>query len=131
MLTFVDLVERYLKQGIAQLHEAGEHLPGLSQRLLAELRDVPAERRTARFHCVTALAAPDGALLATADGVCEGVIALGPSGDGGFGYDPVFYLPQYGLTMAQLDAAEKNRISHRGRAAAAIAPQLHRALAGR
>ncbi len=110
--------------------------PGLSavdryQRLLGELRDVAAERRTARFHCVTALAAPDGALLATADGVCEGVIALGPSGDGGFGNDPVFYLPQYGQTMAQLDAAEKNCISHRGRAAAAIAPQLHRALAGR
>ena len=110
--------------------------PGLSavdryQRLLGELRDVPAERRTARFHCVTALAAPDGALLATADGVCEGVIALGPSGDGGFGYDPVFFLPQYGQTMAQLDAGEKNRISHRGRAAAAIAPQLRRALAGR
>ena len=110
--------------------------PGLSavdryQRLLGELRDVPAEKRTARFHCVAALAAPDGALLATADGVCEGVIALGPSGDGGFGYDPVFYLPQYGQTMAQLDAIEKNRISHRGRAAAAIAPELRRALAGR
>ena len=100
------------------------------QLLLAELAGVPTERRTARFHCVTALAAPDGALLATADGVCEGVIALGPSGEGGFGYDPVFYLPQYGLTMAQLDAAEKNRISHRGRAAAAIAPQLRRALTG-
>jgi len=101
------------------------------QLLLAELEGVPTERRTARFHCVTALAAPDGALLATADGVCEGVIALGPSGDGGFGYDPVFFLPQYGQTMAQLDAGEKNRISHRGRAAAAIAPDLRRALAGR
>lgn len=98
--------------------------------LLAELRAVPAERRTARFHCVTALAAPDGGLIGTADGVCEGVIALEPSGDGGFGYDPVFFLPPYGLTMAQLDATEKNRISHRGRAAAAIAPQLRRALAG-
>lgn len=98
--------------------------------LLEELRDVPTERRTARFHCVTALAAPDGTLLGTADGVCEGVITPGPSGDGGFGYDPVFYLPPYGLTMAQLDAAEKNRISHRGRAAAAIAPLLHRVLAG-
>jgi len=98
--------------------------------LLEELRGVPTERRTARFHCVTALAAPDGTLLGTADGVCEGVITPGPSGDGGFGYDPVFYLPPYGLTMAQLDAAEKNRISHRGRAAAAIAPLLHRVLAG-
>ena len=100
------------------------------QLLLAELRDVPAARRTARFHCVTALAAPNGELIGTADGVCEGVIALEPSGGGGFGYDPVFFLPQYGLTMAQLDAAEKNRISHRGRAAVAIAPRLRRALAG-
>ena len=100
------------------------------QLLLAELRDVPAERRTARFHCVTALAAPHCELIGTADGVCEGVIALEPSGVGGFGYDPVFFLPPYGLTMAQLDAAEKNRISHRGRAAAAIAPLLRRALAG-
>jgi len=103
---------------------------GRYQLLLAELRDVPTEQRTARFHCVTALAAPNGELIGTADGVCEGVIAMGPSGEGGFGYDPVFYLPQYGLTMAQLDAAEKNRISHRGRAAVAIAPQLRRALAG-
>ena len=79
---------------------------------------------------MTALAAPNGELIGTADGVCEGVIALEPSGVGGFGYDPVFFLPPYGLTMAQLDAAEKNRISHRGRAAAAIAPLFRRALAG-
>lgn len=98
--------------------------------LLAELAGVPPSRRAARFRCVTVLAGPDGALLGTADGVCEGVIALEPSGDGGFGYDPVFLLPQYGLTMAQLDAAEKNRISHRGRAAAAITPLLRRVLAG-
>lgn len=109
--------------------------PGLSavdryRRLLGELEGVAAEQRTARFHCVAALAAPDGALLGTADGVCEGMIALEPSGEGGFGYDPVFFLPRYGLTMAELDAVEKNRISHRGRAAAAIAPRLRRALAG-
>ncbi len=97
---------------------------------MAELGDVPAEQRTARFHCVIALAAPDGELLGTADGVCEGVIALAPSGEGGFGYDPVFYLPERGLTMAQLPTGDKHFLSHRGRAAAAIAPQLRRALAG-
>jgi XTP/dITP diphosphohydrolase len=109
--------------------------PGLSsidryQLLLANLRGVPSSQRTARFHCVTALAAPDGTLLGTADGVCEGMIAEGPRGQGGFGYDPVFLLPERGQTMAELDAAEKHRISHRGRAVAAIAPLLRRVLAG-
>ena len=98
--------------------------------LLRNLAGVPAAQRTARFHCVIALAAPDGALLGTADGVCEGQIADGPLGEGGFGYDPVFLLPERGLTMAQLPAAEKNRISHRARAATAIAPLLRRVLAG-
>ncbi len=107
--------------------------PGLSAAdryhlLLRNLRDTPPERRTARFHCVVALAGPDGELLGTADGVCEGVIAAAPAGVGGFGYDPVFYLPERGQTMAQLDAAEKHLISHRGRAAAAIAPLLRRML---
>ena len=98
--------------------------------LLRNLAGVPWEQRTARFHCVIALAAPDGELLGTADGVCEGMIAYEPSGDGGFGYDPVFLLPERGLTMAQLPAAEKNRISHRARATMAIAPLLRRLLAG-
>jgi XTP/dITP diphosphohydrolase len=104
--------------------------PGLSaadryRRLLAELAGVPGERRTARFHCVVALAGPDGTLRGTADGVCEGVIALEPAGDGGFGYDPVFFIPELGLTMAQLPPETKHAISHRGRAVRAIAPLLH------
>ncbi len=99
------------------------------QLLLRNLAGVPVARRTARFHCVIALAAPDGALLGTADGVCEGLITGAPAGEGGFGYDPVFLLPERGLTMAQLPVAEKNRISHRARAAAAIAPLLRRVLA--
>lgn len=103
--------------------------PGLSPAdryhlLLRELGDTPDEQRTARFHCVVALAAPDGAIIGTADGVCEGRIAHAPAGEGGFGYDPVFYLPERGLTMAQLPAGEKHRISHRGRAAQAIGPRL-------
>jgi XTP/dITP diphosphohydrolase len=103
--------------------------PGLSYaerygRLLAELAGVRWERRTARFHCVVALAGPDGALLGTADGVCEGYVALEPAGDGGFGYDPVFFLPELSLTMAQLPPETKHAISHRGRAVRAIAPLL-------
>lgn len=107
--------------------------PGLSfpQRyglLLHNLVQVPDENRTARFRCAVVLAAPDGAIIGTAEGACEGFIARAPAGEGGFGYDPVFYLPDYDLTMAQLPASEKHRISHRGRAARAIAPVLHRAL---
>ncbi len=97
--------------------------------LLAHLRDVPWERRTARFRCIIAIATPAGELY-TAEGVCEGRIAFEPAGDAGFGYDPVFYLPEHGCTMAQLPEAEKNRISHRGRAVAAAIPTLRRLLTG-
>lgn len=93
------------------------------ERLLQELAGVPWERRTARFCCMIALAGPDG-LIGTAAGICEGRIAWEPAGSGGFGYDPVFYLPDQGLTMAQLPAEAKHKISHRGRAVAAIAPLL-------
>lgn len=95
--------------------------------LLAHLRDVPWEQRTARFRCVVAVATPCGELY-TAEGVCTGWIAFEPMGEGGFGYDPIFYLPEYGCTMAQLSEAEKNRISHRARAVAAVIPRLHRLL---
>ncbi len=92
--------------------------------LLAHLDGVPAPQRTARFRCVIALAAPDGSILGTAEGVCEGEIAQEPQGEGGFGYDPVFYLAELGQTMAQLSAAEKHRRSHRGQATRAIEPLL-------
>ncbi|HEY8490921.1 MAG TPA: XTP/dITP diphosphatase [Dehalococcoidia bacterium] len=85
--------------------------------LLAELRGVPPERRTARFRAVIAVAAPDGRRW-TAEGTVEGVIAQEPRGRSGFGYDPIFLLPELGRTMAELPAEEKNRVSHRARAAA-------------
>lgn len=91
--------------------------------LLELLRDVPWERRTSRFRCVIAVATPGGELYTT-EGVCEGRIAFEPMGQGGFGYDPIFYLPEYGCTMAQLSEAEKNCISHRARAVAAAMPLL-------
>jgi XTP/dITP diphosphohydrolase len=85
--------------------------------LLEQLKDVPHEHRTARFRCVIALAWPDGRVEIT-EGVCEGRITREPRGEHGFGYDPVFYVPEYGCTMAELPPEIKNRISHRARAAA-------------
>ena len=88
--------------------------------LLENLRDVPWEQRTARFRCVMVVSNPAGELLATAEGVCEGMITLEPSGAGGFGYDPIFYLPEQKATMAELPPEIKNKISHRGRAIQAL-----------
>jgi len=98
------------------------------EALLARLQGVPAERRTARFRCVVIVASPGGETY-SAEGVCEGRIAFEPAGRGGFGYDPVFFLPEYHCTMAQLAQEEKNRISHRARAIAAALPTLRQLLA--
>ena len=84
--------------------------------LLCHLRGVPEQERRARFRCVIAIATPEGEVY-TAEGSCEGRIASQPRGSHGFGYDPVFFLPEYGCTMAQLSPEVKNRISHRARAA--------------
>lgn len=86
-----------------------------NERMLRELRDVPPERRQARYVCVVVLAGPQGVLL-DASGSCSGVIIDEPQGAGGFGYDPYFYLPDKGRTMAQLEPHEKHAISHRGQA---------------
>ena len=84
--------------------------------LLNKLRDIPQDRRQARFKCVIAIAQP-GKPTQTAEGTCVGLIALQPQGDNGFGYDPIFYLLEYGRTIAELSPEIKNRISHRGQAA--------------
>ncbi len=97
-------------------------------KLLEEMRGVPEERRAARYVAAMALAWPDGRCVAR-EGRCEGRIALAPRGEGGFGYDPVFWLPERGLTMAELSDEEKNAISHRGRALRAILPDIRLALA--
>lgn len=108
---------------------AGLNHEGRYQLLLKNMQDIPWPQRTARFRCVIALAGPDGTLLGTEDGVCEGMIALKPAGGGGFGYDPVFFLPDREKTMAQVGSAVKHTISHRGRAMQAIEPLLRRVLA--
>jgi len=87
--------------------------------LLARLADVPAARRTARYQCAIAIAAPSPqGLIDLVEGTLEGRIADAPAGTGGFGYDPIFYVPDAERTVGQLSAAEKHRISHRARAAA-------------
>ena len=85
------------------------------QKLLDELKHVPEEQRAARFVCAMALAFPDGRLITTR-GELAGFISREPRGTGGFGYDPVFVVPAYQATVAELDQATKNRISHRGEA---------------
>jgi XTP/dITP diphosphohydrolase len=88
-------------------------------KLLEELQNVPWGERGARFVCELALAWPDGRLL-RARGECAGVIAFEPQGESGFGYDPVFWVPEYAATMAQLGPEIKNKISHRAQALAAF-----------
>jgi XTP/dITP diphosphohydrolase len=91
--------------------------------LLQRLAGVPQSKRTARYRCVLAVAL-DGKLLHTAEGAVEGLILEAPRGTGGFGYDPLFYLPALGLTMAEIDLETKHGLSHRGRAIAALLDML-------
>lgn len=92
------------------------------QRLLSELGDTP--NRTAQFVCVVAVARPDGAIAVQAKGVCRGEILKAPRGSGGFGYDPIFYVPQVQQTYAEMEPALKHQVSHRGRAFEGLLPQL-------
>jgi XTP/dITP diphosphohydrolase len=85
--------------------------------LLERMRDVPENERGARFRCVIALVEPMGAEILV-EGICEGRILTAPRGDGGFGYDPVFFVPSHGKTFAEMTVAEKDGISHRGLAMA-------------
>jgi len=93
------------------------------EKLLALLEGVPREKRTARFVCCLCLASPREVLLETAGSV-EGLIATEPAGEGGFGYDPVFFVPSLGRTVAQLGDEEKNAVSHRGNAMRKFKPLL-------
>jgi len=106
--------------GAPGVHSARFAYPGHNdlannQKLLRMLRGVPLERRTARFCCVIAIVTPEGQEILF-EGTCEGVILDELRGVNGFGYDPLFFLPQFGKTFAELDDAAKNAISHRGRA---------------
>ncbi len=104
--------------GVISARYAGENASDAERVsfLLSQLKDVPQEKRTARFYCVIAIARPDGK-VDFCDGECKGLITLKSHGANGFGYDPVFYLPEFGKTMAELPADVKNQISHRAKAA--------------
>lgn len=96
---------------------------GRRQLVLRQMAAIPWEQRTARFRCVIALALNDR-IIGTVDGTVEGYIDYQAKGSGGFGYDPIFYLPEFDCTMAELSSAQKHAISHRGRAARAAIPLL-------
>jgi XTP/dITP diphosphohydrolase len=115
------------KPGIRSARYALGHDADRVATLLEQLRHVTWNQRTARFRCVVVIATSTGDTY-EAEGICEGRIAFEPVGQGGFGYDPAFYLPRYDCTMAQLHPEEKNRISHRARAVDAAMPMLRRLL---
>lgn len=98
-----------------------------NRTLLDALAACPKDAWTARYRCVVALATPDRVLL-TAQGACEGRITDRPAGSNGFGYDPYFFVPSTGCTMAELAPEEKNRLSHRGRALRALKSRLKKLL---
>ena len=92
-------------------------------RVLALMHDVPDEKRTCRFECAVVIATPDGQTF-ECRGICEGRIGHAKRGDNGFGYDPIFFVPELGKHMAELSPDEKNGISHRGKALACAEPIL-------
>lgn len=111
--------------GVYSARYMGEDTPYemKNQSILDRLSGVTGKDRSARFVCVIAAAFPDGRVI-TKRATIEGVIAERPCGEGGFGYDPIFMVPKLGKTTAQLTPQEKNLISHRGKALAAIKPEL-------
>ena len=114
--------------GLYSARFAGEGVTYADNRkkLLDLLGDRSDDQRTARFICTIAVASPDGA-VEVVEGRCEGRITRRDVGAGGFGYDPIFFLPAHNKTFAELSSEEKNRISHRGRAVRAAIPLLKKA----
>ncbi len=118
------------RPGVLSARYGGPDLtdPERNALMLRELERVPTERRTARYRAVIAMTGPDGR-EATVEGSVEGVLLQAPRGQGGFGYDPIFYYPPLGASFAEIAAEAKHAISHRGRAMA-LARELLRRWAG-
>lgn len=121
------LVVDYLKgePGIYSARYLGEDTPYAvkNQVIIDRLANAGEEERTARFVSAIAAVLPDGQVIST-EAAVEGMIAYTPAGSGGFGYDPIFYLPEYGMTSAEIPIEEKNVISHRGKALQAMKEEL-------
>ncbi len=100
--------------------------PGRCRIVLDQLANVPWPERSARFRCVVAVATPEG-LVGTVSGAVEGFINYEIKGENGFGYDPIFYSPDFGQNLAEVSAEAKHRISHRGRAGRAAVPLIKQA----
>lgn len=113
------------RPGIYSARYAGVHGDdeANNQKLIRELAPYSGEDRKGRYVCAVALVWPDGRAV-TAEGTCEGIIRDFYAGTGGFGYDPLFYLPGFGRTMAEITLEEKNRISHRGQALRKLVQKL-------
>ena len=111
--------------GIYSARFCGENstYPEKFVKIFEMLKDVPEEKRTAKFVCSIAVVRPDGSEFTVRGEVC-GVLHEKPMGDGGFGYDPIFYVPEFGMTTAQMTKEQKNSISHRGKASRAMAEML-------
>ena len=111
--------------GIYSARYLGEDTPYTlkNKNLIDRLTGVPDEERTARFVCAIAAVLPDGEIITT-HGVIEGIIGYEEKGNNGFGYDPIFYVPEYGCSTAQLSEEQKNQISHRGKALEAMKTEL-------
>lgn len=115
--------------GIYSARYMGENTPYSEKNanLIGRLNGVPDEERTARFVCAIAAAFPNGTVITT-HGTIEGRIGYQEKGCNGFGYDPIFYIPELGKTTAELDDSEKNRISHRGKALGRMKEELKKRL---
>ena len=114
--------------GVYSARYAGQHGDdeANNEKLLKELSGVPMERRTAKFNCYLCLSDPDGNVRLEGNGTCGGMIATERSGKAGFGYDPLFIIPEYHRTFGELDLTVKRAISHRSRALRSFIPKLLR-----
>jgi XTP/dITP diphosphohydrolase len=118
------------RPGVYSARYAGKHGDdeANNDRLLAELAPLPKDRRAAYYVCTAALADPQGVVQAVTEGRCHGVIAHERRGTGGFGYDPLFLIPEYHRTFGELSARVKHALSHRARALAELRPALRKLL---
>lgn len=114
------------RPGVYSARFAGEHATDDDnvKKLLGALKDVPEEKRTARFACAMCLILPDGRKIESFGTSCAGMILDKKRGNNGFGYDPVFFAPEYGKTFSEMTMEEKNKVSHRKAALIALSEKL-------